>query len=149
MSRSKRIEPLAEIADRKAREAARQLATSLDDVAHKRAAVEQLRGYLAEYRDRSHRDGRNVESGRWRNEQLFLARLGEAIAIREGELEQAAERLQHETETWQAAHYESRALEQLVSKHLERELKERERREQDDSDELVSLRAVRPEKPLA
>jgi flagellar protein FliJ len=149
MSRSNRIEPLAAIADRKAREAARQLATSLDDVARKRAAVEQLRGYLAEYRDRSHRDGRNVESGRWRNEQLFLARLGEAIGIREGELAQAAERLRHETATWQAAHCESRALEQLVAKHLERELEERERREQDESDELVSLRAARLEKPLA
>lgn len=149
MTRSTRLEPLAEIADLEAREAARRLALCLDDVSRKNAAVEQLRGYLAEYRDRSHRDGRHVASGRWQNEQLFLSRLGEAIALREAELDQANERLRRETEAWQNAHRHSRAIEQLVEKHLAIELEARERREQDESDELIGIRVARKDDSVA
>jgi flagellar export protein FliJ len=149
MKKSEQIQPLASIAGVHAREAARRLAARLDDVRNGETEVERLRGYLEEYRQMSHDSARSVSSSRWQNEQRFLSGLSEAVALQEAELDAAKRRFREEAERWQQSHRHSKALEQLSEKYRKSELQWRERREQDETDELIAARARRGDDPLA
>ena len=149
MKRSTRFEPLANIAATQARDAARRLAARMQDVRSKEAEVERLRGYLAEYTELSHGSSRSVPSDRWHNEQRFLARLGEAVAIQETDLADAVQQLREEIERWRQSHRHSQGLEQLVASYTRNEALERERGEQEEVDELAAARGRRYPNPLA
>jgi flagellar export protein FliJ len=149
VKKSEQLEPLANIAGVQTREAARRLAMRLDDVRNKETEVERLRSYLEEYRQMSHDSARSVSSSRWQNEQRFLARLSEAVTLQEAELASAMRRFNEEAERWRKSHRHSKALEQLSEKYRKSELLGRERREQEEMDELIAARVQRGDDPLA
>ena len=138
MSKASRFEGLKDLAGGKEAQAARNLAESLYAVKAKEAQVQQLRDYLDEY----HRSAaaEPQDAARWENSRRFLARLNEAVSLREGELEAAKLRYREEADRWRDAHVQTKALEQLVEKYYREELKALERREQKELDE----RAQRP-----
>jgi flagellar export protein FliJ len=142
MTNSQRYGAVARWAELRESAAARQLAASLRDVQTKESELEQLRGYLDEYRQRARHDGNAVDILRWQNAQRFIERLSDVVRLQENELAAAIERHRREAEQWRISHRYSKALEQLLERCYADELKAAERRDQTSVEDLV-LRLMR------
>jgi|SRR5690606_14203925 len=135
-----RLAPLADYAGQLEDQAARALAASAQALSAMEAELAQLRAYLAEYR-------RSLEAGvtdaaRWRNAQSFLARLSDAVAVKERELQLATERHRLEVERWRAAHERSAVLGRVIERSADDERRARGLREQHEQDELAARRGM-------
>jgi flagellar export protein FliJ len=97
MSKPTRLTPIAEIATMRENEAAQRLAASSAQLSAKEREVEQLRGYLAEYRQRAFNE--STDSTRLQNTRAFLTRLSDAVAFHESELQKAVDRHRVELES--------------------------------------------------
>lgn len=115
MSKAARLEPLADYAGKVETQAARRLAASADALAAKEKEVEQLRGYLAEYRRRAALTDSASDPLRWQNERAFLAKLSEVVAHRERELGAAVENYRLEAESWRDSHRRVKGLDKIVA----------------------------------
>ena len=114
MSKAARLEPLADYAGKVETQAARRLAASARALAAKQKEVEQLRGYLAEYRQRAALAD-SSDPLRWQNARAFLAKLSEVVAARERELAQAVEAYRVETERWRDSHRRAKSLDKIIA----------------------------------
>lgn len=135
MNKAVRLEPLKDYAEKVETEAARRLAATAKALTIKEKEVEQLRGYLAEYRQRAQLDERTTDALRWQNTRAFLAKLSEVVAAREAELAQAIERYRLETETWRDSHRRAKSLDKIVTdaqREARNEVASREQRELDE-----------------
>ncbi len=142
MSKASRLEPLADLADARAAEAARGLAASVRLLEAKRAELAKLESFLEDYR-RQAAESRTVPNGAsWQNVRAFIARLGEAIAQAERELERLAAGHRAATDRWERSRRQARLLDGLVERCREEEARALDRREQAEQDE----RASRPPK---
>jgi flagellar FliJ protein len=115
MNKAARLEPLADYAGKMETLAARRLAASAQALAAKEKEVEQLRGYLAEYRQRAALADAAADPLRWQNARAFLAKLAEVVASRESELEHAVESYRVETERWRDSHRRVKSLDKIVA----------------------------------
>jgi len=136
-----RLEPIAEIATMRETEAAQRLAASSAQLAAKEKELEQLRGYLAEYRQRAH--GEATDSTRLQNTRAFLARLSDAVAFHEAELQKAVERHRVELEHWRDSHQRAQALDKYIERSQRQELDALQRRDQAEVDERAARRGSR------
>lgn len=135
MNRAARLEPLAEYADKVETEAVRRLAASTQALAAKEKEVEQLRGYLAEYRQRAELTDATTDPLRWQNARAFLAKLCTVVAAREAELVQAVERYRVESERWRESHVRAKSLDKLIETAAREAQLDAARREQRELDE--------------
>lgn len=140
MNRSVRLEPLADYAGKMETEAARRLAASAKAVALKEKEVEQLRGYLVEYRRRAEFEQGTTDTLRWQNTRAFLARLSDVVAARETELEQAVQGYRLEAERWRDSYRRAKSLDKIVADAEREALEETARREQRELDERTFWR---------
>lgn len=142
MRRAVRLEPLADYAGKVETEAARRLAACAKALAAKEKEVEQLRSYLAEYRQRAALEDAATDSLRWQNTRAFLTKLNAAVAAREAELAVCLERYRLEAERWRDSYRRAKSLDKIVA-DAEREVtREAEKREQRELDESVLLRML-------
>jgi flagellar export protein FliJ len=135
MNKAVRLEPLRDYADKVETEAARKLAATAKALTIKEKDVEQLRGYLAEYRRRAELDDRTTDSLRWQNTRAFIAKLSDVVAAREADLAQAVEAYRLETERWRDSHRRAKSLDKVVTdaqREARAELAAREQRELDE-----------------
>lgn len=139
--RSSRLMPLAEFADKVETDAARRVAACASALRTKEQEVMQLRSYLAEYRQRSEGDGASAGSLRWQNTRAFLARLCDAVAKQELELQAAVERYRLEAERWRESQRRARSLGTVIERDEKQALQDAERRAQAELDELVLRRS--------
>jgi flagellar export protein FliJ len=135
-NKATRLEPLADYAGMRENEAARRLAASTDQIKAKEAELEQLRGYLAEYRQRADLD--STDSTRWQNARAFLSRLSDAVAFHEAELKKAIERHRFEVERWRDSHQRSQALDKVIERAQRERLNVLQRRDQAELDERAA-----------
>src|SRR6476469_2097054 len=141
MSKPTRLEPIAEIATMRENEAAQRLATSSAQLAAKEREVEQLRGYLAEYRQRAFNE--STDSTRLQNTRAFLARLSDAVAFHEAELQKAVDRHRVELERWRDSHQRAQALDKYIERSQREELDALQRRDQAEVDERAARLGTR------
>jgi flagellar export protein FliJ len=139
MSRPPRLEPLADYAGQVTADAARRVAASLKTLQTKEAELAQLRGYLAEYRQRAERD-ESTDSARWRNTRSFLAKLSDAVAYHEAELAKDIERHRLEADRWRDCEQRSKTLDKVVERANRDAVYVRERRTQAELDERAARR---------
>jgi flagellar export protein FliJ len=135
MNRAARLEPLADYAGKVEEEAARRLAASAEALKVKEKEVEQLRGYLAEYRQRAALADAATDPLRWQNARAFLAKLSEVVAAREAELKGAVERYRLEAERWRDSHRRTKSLDKLIAdgeRDVQAKVAKREQRELDE-----------------
>jgi flagellar export protein FliJ len=142
MNRATRLEPLADYAGKVETEAARRLAASTQALAVKEKEVEQLRGYLAEYRQRAEVTDATTDPLRWQNARAFLAKLCTVVAARETELVQAVERYRLESERWRESHVRAKSLDKLISNAAREASFDAAKREQRELDERALLRTL-------
>jgi flagellar FliJ protein len=136
-----RLEPIAEIATMRENEAAQRLAASAAQLAGKEKELEQLRGYLAEYRQRAQSEA--TDSTRLQNTRAFLARLSDAVAFHEAELQKAVDRHRVELEHWRDSHQRAQALDKYIERSQREELDAVQRRDQAEVDERAARRGTR------
>jgi flagellar export protein FliJ len=115
MSKAARLEPLADYAGKVETQAARRLAASAQALAAKEREVEQLRGYLAEYRQRAALTDSTTDPLRWQNARAFLSKLCAVVAMREAELAKAVESYRMESERWRDSHRRTKGLDKIVA----------------------------------
>jgi flagellar export protein FliJ len=135
MNKAARLEPLADYAGKMENEAARRLAACAQALAAKEKEVEQLRGYLAEYRQRTELGCATTDPLRWQNSRAFLAKLSGVVAARETELTHAVELYRLETERWRDSHVRAKSLDKIVenaAREVRAETAKREQRELDE-----------------
>ena len=135
MNKAVRLEPLADYAGKVENEAAKRLAASVQALTIKEKEVEQLRGYLAEYRQRAELTDATTDPLRWQNTRSFLAKLSDVVAARETELAQAVERYRLEAERWRDSHRRSKSLDKIVANAVREVSLQTAKREQRELDE--------------
>jgi len=136
-----RLEPIAEIATMRENEAAQRLAASSAQLAAKEKELEQLRGYLAEYRQRAQSEA--TDSTRLQNTRAFLARLSDAVAFHEQELQKAVDRHRVELERWRDSHQRAQVLDKYIERSQREELDALQRRDQAEVDERAARLGTR------
>jgi flagellar export protein FliJ len=141
MSKAARLEPLADYAGKVETQAARRLAASAQALAAKQKEVDQLRGYLAEYRQRAALAD-STDPLRWQNARAFLAKLSAVVAAREKELAQAVEGYRVEAERWRDSHRRVKSLDKIVADAAREADVAEAKREQRELDELALRRIL-------
>jgi flagellar FliJ protein len=136
-----RLEPIAEIATLRENEAAQRLGASSAQLAAKEKELEQLRGYLAEYRQRAQSEA--TDSTRLQNTRAFLARLSDAVAFHEAELRKAVDRHRVELESWRDSHQRAQALDKYIERSQREEHNALQRRDQAEVDERAARLGTR------
>jgi flagellar export protein FliJ len=142
MNRASRLEPIAEFAGKVEDEAARRLAASATAIQNKERDLEQLRSYLAEYRQRLEAE-QSTDTMRWQNGRAFLSRLCAAVAAHEAELQKAVERYRLEAESWRESYRRSKSLDQVVERGHREAHQELQKRAQAELDEQALRRSLR------
>jgi flagellar protein FliJ len=142
MNRASRLEPIADYSGRLEDEAARRLAASAKALRTKEREVEQLRSYLAEYRQRTELEQESTDSLRWQNSRAFLARLSDVVVAQEAELAKAVEHYRLETERWRDSYRRSKSLDQVIAQGQREAARETERRMQAELDESALRRLL-------
>jgi flagellar FliJ protein len=135
MNGAARLTPLADYAGKIETEAAKRLAASARMLAAKEKELEQLRGYLAEYRQRAALAEDPADPLRWQNERAFLAKLSELVAAREAEHARLVESYRLEAERWRESHRRTKSLDKLIAdgaREAEAAEAKREQRELDE-----------------
>ena len=142
MNKAVRLTPLADYAGKVETEAARRLAASAQVLTAKEKEVEQLRGYLAEYRQRAELADAATDPLRWQNTRAFLAKLSEVVAARERELADAVEGYRLEAERWRDSHRRSKSLDKIVADAAREASLDAAKREQREVDERALRRVL-------
>lgn len=137
-NKSDRFEGLRELAEGRAAQAARSLAQSLGVMRAKETQLRRLCDYLNEYQRET--DGAALDAARWENSRRFVALLSDALTLKRAELEAARAHHERDADRWRDLHLKAKALERLADKYYRDELKEMERRDQQELDEQVSRR---------
>jgi|SRR5882672_12266657 len=144
MNDPSRLEPISDYADMRETEAAQRLAQSARALSAKEAEVEQLRGYLAEYRQREAATAQAADPMRWQNARAFLAKLSEAVAFQEVELQKSIERYRFEAERWRNSHQRAKALDKVLERMERLENQTSQKRDQAESDERALQQSLHP-----
>jgi flagellar protein FliJ len=134
MTRSKRMEPIKQLAANREREAATQVdlaRRALDD--HERQLV-QLRQYRAEYAERVSQSAA-PDVARLQNFHAFLGRLSDAIAQQERAVADALAVLERATDAWRERRIEAASIGRAVAKIATGERRVEDRRSQREADE--------------
>lgn len=142
--RSKKMEPVERLAEMREESALKRLGEALQALEAEEARRDQLEDFLREYRQRIQDAGRAGISGEtMRGYIRFTEQLGDLIVAQGEQIRQARLRLDTARSGWQQLHGRRRAVTTLIERFRAREAREADRREQKESDELVSQRAAR------
>ena len=134
MTRSKRMEPIKQLAGDREREAATELELArraLDD--HERQLA-QLRQYRAEYAERVSQ-GAAPDVALLQNYHAFLGRLSDAIAQQERAVAEALAVLERATDVWRERRIEAASIGRAVARIVTGERRVEDRRAQREADE--------------
>ncbi len=138
--RLQRLEALGRLARDRERQAARALAEARREAAGARRRLEELQGYLAEYRGRGPgaAPGAVLTAAALGNHSRFLAGLGQAVALQRQEVERREAEAEGRRRAWEEARAELRRLEKALERTREALGREEARRERRLEDELAA-----------
>lgn len=115
MARSKRLEPLARIADHRQQSAADRFKQSRDRLALYQAKLEEMQGYRAEYHARFGERGRQgLRADEIKAFQSFVTKLDETIGQLEGLVEGERKQVERDRALWVAKHARTKALDGAI-----------------------------------
>ncbi|WJW74571.1 flagellar export protein FliJ [Thiohalobacter sp. IOR34] len=136
MSRSRRMRPVVEVADRREQQAARILGEARRRLQEEEAKLAQLIEYHADYARRLEAgSGASLSAARLQDFRLFLDRLAQAIRQQRERIERQRLDCEEKRLAWLATRSRSQALDKVVERYQREEQKAAARREQRESDE--------------
>jgi flagellar protein FliJ len=137
MMRSKRFEPIQEIASTSAKELSRAMGEAAGRVAELERQLEQLKTYRDEYvRNSAQADG-TMDAVRLQNYRSFLNRLGDAMRQHLTKLDNARAEYEMRRLTWSEKRIEAESLSRVVERFRQEERDVAERREQNEGDDAA------------
>jgi flagellar protein FliJ len=147
MMKSKRFEPIQEIASTSAKDLSRAMGEASRKVADLERKLQQLQTYRDEYTKSSANSGASMDAVKLQNYRSFLDRLGEALRQQLKSLEHARADYEKKRAQWSEKRVEAESLGRVVERFRKEErhaLDQREQREGDDAAMRVMLAAGSP-----
>ena len=142
MMKSKRFEPIREIAATSAKDLSRAMAEAARKVADLERQLLQLQSYRDEYVRNSTQSGGAIDAVRLQNYRSFLERLGEAMRQHQKSLETARAEYEKRRAVWSERRIEAESLSRVVDRFRKEEQHAADAREQRDSDEAAMRQAL-------
>ena len=135
-SRSQRLQRVADIAERHADEAANVMAERLRGLDAAKRQLQELQQFRQDYaQGPASRSGSGVSGAELLNRQRFVARIDEAIAQQQREVEEHSRHFAQARAAWLASHSRSTVLDTVTQRYRSREQASEERVEQAALDE--------------
>jgi flagellar protein FliJ len=144
MMKSKRFEPIREIASNSADDLSRAMAEAARKVADIERQIQQLQSYRDDYMRKSGQGTAAVDAVKLQNYRSFLDRLGDALRQQMKSLELARVEYEKRRLAWSAKRIEAESLGRAVERFRKEEQHAADRREQREGDDValrVSLAA--------
>jgi flagellar export protein FliJ len=144
MMKSKRFEPIQEIASTSAKDLSRVMGEAGRKVADLERKLQQLQDYRDEYTRNSSQSGSAMDAVKLQNYRSFLDRLGEALRQHLKSLEHARADYEKKRMQWSEKRVEAESLGRVVERFRKEErhaVDQREQREGDDAAMRVMLAA--------
>src|SRR5690554_4639014 len=139
MLRSKRLEVVLSLEERKEQEALERLGEARKQVEAHREQVENLERYQQEYRDQIRASQQGVvPAARLQAWQAFIAQLDQVIAQQQRQLQQAEQVFEARRREWQQAWERRRGMEKYIESCRQQEQRERDLKDQKLADEAAS-----------
>jgi flagellar FliJ protein len=137
MKRSKRFEPIRDIASTSATDLSRAMGEAGRRVADLERQLEQLKTYRDEYVKNSVQDDGTMDAVKLQNYRSFLGRLGDAIRQQLTLLDHARAEFENRRLEWSAKRIEAESLGRVIDRFRSEELREADRTEQRDGDDAA------------
>jgi len=137
MKKSKRFEPIQDIASNSADELSRAMAEAGRRLADLEGQLEQLKGYRDEYVRNSSAAGGAMDAVKLQNYRSFLDRLGEALRQHVRNLDAARAEYEKRRAKWSEKRAEAESLGRVVERFRSEERHAAERREQREGDDAA------------
>ncbi|HEY0747951.1 MAG TPA: flagellar export protein FliJ [Steroidobacteraceae bacterium] len=137
MLKSKRFEPIREIASNSANDLSRDMAEAgrkVTDLEHK---LEQLQNYRDEYVRKSAQSNGAIDAVKLQNYRSFLDRLGEALNQQLKSLDLARKEFEKRRAQWSEKRVEAESLNRVVDRFRKDEQHAADRKEQREGDEAA------------
>ena len=139
MMKSKRFEPIREIASTSANDLSRAMGEAARKVADLERQLEQLESYRDEYVRNAGQATGAIDAVKLQNYRSFLERLGEALRVHAKSLDSARTEYEKRRTLWSEKRIEAESLGRVVDRFRKEEQHAVERREQREGDD-ASLR---------
>jgi len=137
MKRSKRFEPIRDIASTSATDLSRAVGEAGRRVADLERQLEQLKTYRDEYVKNSIQDDGTMDAVKLQNYRSFLGRLGDAIRQQLTLLDHARAEFENRRLEWSAKRVEAESLGRVIDRFRSEEQRDAERSEQRDGDDAA------------
>lgn len=138
MLRSRRLEVVLSLEERKEQEALERMGEARKLVEQQREQVQNLNRYQQEYRDQIRNSQQGVvQVSRLQAWQAFIAQLDQVIRQQQKQLEQAEQVFEACKQEWQQAWERRRGMEKYIETCRQQEQREQDLREQKLSDEAA------------
>jgi flagellar export protein FliJ len=144
MMKSKRFEPIREIASTSAKDLSRAMGEAARKVADLERQFEQLQSYRDEYA-RNSQSPAAIDAVKLQNYRSFLDRLGEALRLHLKNLDTARAEYERRRALWSEKRIEAESLSRVVDRFRKEEQHAADQREQHEGDEAamrISLAAA-------
>ena len=142
MVKSKRFEPIREIASTSAKDLSRDMAEAAKKVADLERQLEQLQAYRDEYVRNSTQSSGAMDAVKLQNYRSFLDRLGEALRQHLRSLDHARAEFEKRRSQWSEKRIEAESLNRVVDRFRKEEQRAADRREQRDGDDAAMRVAI-------
>jgi flagellar FliJ protein len=137
MRKSKRFEPIREIASSSADALSRVMADAARRVADLERQLEQLESYRAEYMQSSTTGGSSMDAVKLQNYRSFLDRLGDARRQHQKNLDAARAEFEKRRALWTEKRVEAESLGRVVERFRKEERAAEDRKEQREGDDAA------------
>jgi flagellar protein FliJ len=137
MMKSKRFEPIQEIASTSAKDLSRAMGEAGRKVAELEQQLEQLQAYRDEYVRNSTQASAGIDAVKLQNYRSFLDRLGEALRQHMKSLENARAEYERRRVAWSEKRVEAESLGRVVERFRKQERHEADQREQREGDDAA------------
>jgi flagellar protein FliJ len=145
MMKSKRFEPIQEIASTSAKDLSRAMGDAARKVADLERQLKQLENYRDEYVRNTTQSAAAIDAVKLQNYRSFLDRLGEALRQHQQNLDNARAEYERRRQLWSEKRVEAESLSRVVDRFRKEEQHAAEQREQREGDEAamrISLAAA-------
>jgi len=142
MRKSKRFEPIQEIASTTATDLSRVMGEASRKVADLERQLEQLQAYRDEYVRNSTQSSGTMDAVKLQNYRSFLDRLGEALRQHVQSLSQARAEFEKRRALWSEKRIEAESLSRVVERFRTEEQHAADRREQREGDDAAMRLAL-------
>jgi flagellar FliJ protein len=137
MMKSKRFEPIQEIASTSAKDLSRAMGEAGRQVADLERKLQQLQTYRDEYTKNSSHSGSSMDAVKLQNYRSFLDRLGDAMRQQQKLLEHARAEYEKKRADWSEKRVEAESLGRVVERFRKEEQRQVDQREQREGDEAA------------